>query len=176
MTLRYRLPGLGEASRELEEYTSSLSDDENIADIVVDVALAHVVHLYEIGVIGCRVASQLVNALVELKADTKWLPLKGYEDIFEALESIIAEKVPEAAGYIGLARSRNDHVAAVLRIYARNGLIKVLDEALRLRSTLVGQAKKWLSVPIPGFTHGQVSQVITIGHLLLAYEDALANV
>lgn len=175
--VRYRAPGLGGAPGFVEEYTSSLPWDRHIAVHAVDAMIAHLAALHAAGAIPCSAASAAAWALRRLRGELEsgGLPGRGYEDVFEYIEARVAAEAGPEATWAWLGRSRNDHVAAALRLYARERLLETLDALAGLRGALLDAAGRWASTPMPTFTHGQVAQASTAGHVLAAYEEALAQ-
>jgi len=100
---------------------------------------------------------------------------QGYEDVHEALEDFLLKNVGEEAGWIGLGRSRNDHVATALRLKLRNKLIELLTEINSLRKTLLDKAKEHITTIFPSYTHLQLAQPTTFAHYLTYIEEELAS-
>jgi len=93
------------------------------------------------------------------------------EDIHMATESRLAELVGPAAGRLHTARSRNDQVATDFRLWVRDS-IDAVDAGLRaLQAALVARADEHADSVMPGFTHLQAAQPVTLGHHLMAYYE-----
>lgn len=175
MSPMYRKELLGEAPRSIVEYTSSMDEDRVIAREVVELLLAHVRHLVERGFIPEGPGERITNELLRLVKDPS--PLFGYEaeDVHEALELYLAEKLGRDAGWVGLAKSRNDHVAAAIRLKLKRMLVKLLRELNALRRTLLQVAERTADALMPSFTHAQPAQPTTFAHYLLHIEEVLAT-
>ncbi len=104
----------GSKNDEVIKYTSSIDSDKEIFQEVKLVMKAHVIELYLDKIIDKKISKKILNAINSFNE----LP-EGYEDIHEALEDFIIKNVGEDGGWIGLARSRNDHVATALRLKMR---------------------------------------------------------
>ncbi len=157
-------------------YTSSIDHDHNIYRHVVKVMGAHLIALKEAGVLSRDDYSMIARELVELWHGDPAEVLKGdYEDVFEAIESRLHESIGPKAGWIALGRSRNDHVSAVLRLYTIEALAQVSKTLVNLREKLLDAALKYFNAILPGYTHGQPSQVISGACLFQAYEEALSE-
>jgi len=165
---------IGEGGDLIRRYTSSLEDDVEIAEEVVKVMEAHVKHLAESGAVPKHVAEAVVKTLRELNpAD---LVKDGFEDIHEALEKRLIEKLgEEVGGWVGLGRSRNDHVAAAIRLAALRKTGNLRRVAGRLRCVLAKRALEYADCAMPSFTHFQPAQAITFGHYLLAVDELVAE-
>jgi argininosuccinate lyase len=93
------------------------------------------------------------------------------EDIHMNIESALAEKIGDAAGRLHTARSRNDQVATDFRLYVRDALDALTLELTQLQAALVARAGEHTGSIMPGFTHLQTAQPVTLGHHLLAYVE-----
>ncbi len=97
------------------------------------------------------------------------------EDVHMNIEARLTELIGPAAGRLHTARSRNDQVATDLRLWLR-GAIDRLDLAMRdLQHALIGRAEAEASTVMPGYTHLQIAQPVTLGHHLLAYVEMLGR-
>src|SRR5690606_32483183 len=93
------------------------------------------------------------------------------EDIHMHVEHRLAELIGPAAGRLHTARSRNDQVATDFRLWVR-GAIDQVDAALAaLQAALVARAEQHAADVMPGFTHLQTAQPVTLGHHLMAYYE-----
>jgi argininosuccinate lyase len=97
------------------------------------------------------------------------------EDVHMNIEARLAELIGPAAGRLHTARSRNDQVATDLRLWLR-GAIDRLDLAMRdLQQALIDRAEAEAATVMPGYTHLQIAQPVTLGHHLLAYVEMLGR-
>jgi argininosuccinate lyase len=97
------------------------------------------------------------------------------EDIHMNIEGRLRELIGEAAGRLHTARSRNDQVATDFRLWVRD-TIDGLDQALRdLQAALIDQAEAHAAAVMPGYTHLQAAQPVTLGHHFMAYVEMLAR-
>jgi argininosuccinate lyase len=155
-------------------FLSSLADDARIfeADLAVD--RAHVVMLAEQGIVEPGVAGEILGALDEVEsAGHEALP--AGEDVHEAIETAVIERVGEEGGRMHTARSRNDEVAACLRWRLREDLLDAAETTVRLREVLAGVAAEHTETVMPGYTHLQPAQPTTVAHYLLSYESSVAR-
>ncbi|AKA73976.1 argininosuccinate lyase [Saccharolobus solfataricus] len=160
----------GSEKDEVVNYTSSVDSDREIIEEVKLTMKAHVISLYLTGYLGKETARKILVALNEFKEIGQ-----GYEDIHEALEDFLIKKVGEDAGWIGLGRSRNDHVATALRLRLRNKLIELLTDINSLRKILLDKAKEHITTIFPSYTHLQLAQPTTFAHYLTYIEEELAS-
>ena len=89
------------------------------------------------------------------------------------LEHRLGELIGGAAGRLHTARSRNDQVATDFRLWVRSACRDAAEAIVRLQSVLVARAEEHAETIMPGFTHLQVAQPVTLGHHLLAYAEML---
>jgi len=155
-------------------FLSSLEDDERIfeADLAVD--RAHVVMLAEQDIIDDIVAGEILAALDEIEADGHDALPEG-EDVHEAIESAVIERVGADGGKMHTARSRNDEVATCIRYRLRDDLLETIATVVEARRQFVEMATDHREVVMPGYTHLQPAQPTTVGHWIASYEQALAR-
>jgi argininosuccinate lyase len=94
-----------------------------------------------------------------------------HEDIHLNIEARLAELVGAPAGRLHTARSRNDQVATDFRLWVRNAIDRTEAALRELQSALIDQAEAYADWVMPGFTHLQIAQPVTLGHHLLAYVE-----
>lgn len=95
------------------------------------------------------------------------------EDVHMNIESELTRRIGPTGAKLHTARSRNDQVATDSRLYCRAQIDETLDELRRLQRVLVDKAEENAAIRIPGYTHLQRAQPVTIGHHLLAYVEML---
>ena len=156
------------------EFLSSLSADERIfaADLAVD--RAHVVMLTEQDIVGDEDAAAILAALADIEAAGHGA-LPAGEDVHEAIETAVVERVGPAGGRMHTARSRNDEVAACIRYRLREDLLAALETVVEARERLLASASEEVETVMPGYTHLQPAQPTTVAHWLCSYEGALAR-
>ena len=93
------------------------------------------------------------------------------EDIHMQVESRLRELIGDAAGRLHTARSRNDQVATDFRLWVRGACAQVDTALAGLQAALVERAGEHAESIMPGFTHLQVAQPVTLGHHLMAYYE-----
>ncbi|MFO7832787.1 MAG: argininosuccinate lyase [Halohasta sp.] len=156
------------------DFLSSLAGDERIfaADLAVD--RAHVVMLAEQGIIGDDEAGDILDALAAVETAGHGA-LSGGEDVHEAIESAVIDRVGPDGGKMHTARSRNDEVAACIRYRLRVDLLEAIESTLALREALIDAAAEHTDTLMPGYTHLQPAQPITVGHYLLSYASTVGR-
>jgi argininosuccinate lyase len=137
-------------------------------------SIAHARMLGATGIIEAHDAEAIVEGLSALaeEFEAEGVPVDpALEDIHMTIEAKLAERIGEAAGRLHTARSRNDQVATSFRLWVRDaidGHVVALD---RFIDTLARRAGEEAATILPGFTHLQVAQPVTLGHHLMAYAD-----
>ncbi|HEY2728520.1 MAG TPA: argininosuccinate lyase [Polyangia bacterium] len=137
---------------------------------------AHARMLASVGLISAADAQAIVTGLDqvagELERGERQLDA-ALEDVHMNVESRLIELVGEPARRLHTARSRNDQVATDLRLYARRSAIELVAAIDRARLALARRAREHADTLLPGYTHLQRAQVVTLGHHLLAYAEML---
>lgn len=97
------------------------------------------------------------------------------EDIHMNIESRLAELIGEAAGRLHTARSRNDQVATDFKLWVRDALDQLELDLRQFQSVLINRAADHSATIMPGYTHLQTAQPVTLGHHLLAYVEMIGR-
>lgn len=119
---------------------------------------------------GAAITRGLDQVLREIE-DGAFVFKTELEDIHLNIESRLREIIGDPAGRLHTARSRNDQVATDLRLWLRD-VIDAVDGGLKeLQAALIDRAEEHAASPMPGFTHLQAAQPVTLGHHLLAYVE-----
>lgn len=136
-------------------------------------SVAHARMLGATGIITQEESETLIRGLEKIhEAGPDALPV-DVEDIHTAIEVKLQELVGDVAGKLHTARSRNDQVATATRLYIHNRLHEVIDGLKDLQCELLRQAKEHRDTLMPGYTHQQHAQPITLGFHLMAHFWAL---
>jgi argininosuccinate lyase len=156
------------------DFLSSLADDERIfaADLAVD--RAHVVMLAEQDIVDAEDAAAILDALDDIEA-SGYDALPDGEDVHEAIETAVIERVGPEGGRMHTARSRNDEVAACIRYRLREDVLDLLETVVDARARLLDVAGDHTETVMPGYTHLQPAQPTTVAHWVCSYEEALAR-
>lgn len=151
-----------------EEFISSLKSDKQLLQYEIDSSLAHAIVLQEQKILTNEQALKLISALESLRKQE--IPARGFEDIHEYVESAVTKIAGhDVGGRLHTARSRNDQVATVTRMFCRERLLELGDTMLRLAGTLSRLSEKHAKDPVLSYTHLQQAQVQTLGHHLQSY-------
>jgi argininosuccinate lyase len=156
------------------DYTAGM--DRDLWEFDIAGSIAHARMLGRQGIIPAPDAAAIIAGLEALREQFRrgelvWRP--ELEDIHTHIEVLLRERIGEPAGRLHTARSRNDQVALVNRMAVR-ALCDDAATALRdLIAVICDLAERHAADPMPGYTHVQRAQPITLGHHLLAYGEML---
>ncbi|MFP8953345.1 argininosuccinate lyase [Natrialbaceae archaeon A-arb3/5] len=153
-------------------FLSSLEADRRIFEADLEVDRAHVLMLAEQGIVDDDVAGEILTALDAIEVDGHD-SLPDGEDVHEAIETAVIERIGEEGGKMHTARSRNDEVAACIRYRLREGVLDAIETTLALREALVDVAEAEAETIMPGYTHLQPAQPTTVAHWACSYEAAV---
>ena len=160
----------------VRRFTSSLELDRRIAAHDLRGSIAHARMLGRQGIVPAAEADAIVAALEQLAAELAqgvWsLPAEA-EDVHTAVEQELRSRLGETGGKLHTARSRNDQIALDLRLFVLD-LLDELDTSVRaLGARLLDEAGRHVDTVLPGYTHLQRAQPVSLAHHLLAHLEAL---
>ncbi len=147
-------------------FGQSFRNDLALFDQEIAISIAHAKMLGMCRVIPAAESRRIVSALKAIKPSDLD---PASEDIHAAVESALREKVGDAAGKLHTARSRNDQIATATRLWTRAASKRTQARIKKLQSVILALAAKHSDVPMPGYTHQQRAQPITLGYHLLAH-------
>ena len=152
-------------------FSSSLSFDRRLAPYDLEVSEAHALALEGCGVLLPDETQRIVSALREMKEEIErgTFPFADDEDIHTAVERVLVERLGDSGAKLRAGRSRNDQVAADLRLYLMDASVCINQRLMGLMAAILEQAEANLGAVMPGFTHLQPAQPVLLSHHLLAY-------
>lgn len=153
----------------VDRFGQSIKTDLNFWQEDIIGSVAHARMLGATGIISEDEAQALIDGLEKIHEAGPEALNMDVEDIHSAIEIKLRELVGDVAGKLHTARSRNDQVATAARLYLHNDLLLVLDQLKKLQGTLLELAEKHRDDIMPGYTHQQRAQPITLGFHLLAH-------
>ncbi len=140
-------------------------------------SVAHATMLRDCGIIGGEDATAILGGLERIGEE--WAATDGpphdcdAEDIHMAVEARLAELIGPAAGRLHTARSRNDQVATGFKLWVVGAAERASAALGNLAAGLLDRAADHTRTVLPGFTHLQVGQPITLGHHLMSYHEMI---
>jgi argininosuccinate lyase len=163
-------------SRRVEEYTTSIDLDRRLYAEDIEGSIAHLHMLRAVGLVSGADARAIESGLREIRREfdrNLFVVDPGDEDIHSAVERRLFEIVGEAAGRLHTGRSRNDQVATDLRLYSKRAIRELMLSIALVQEALTRRAEQHRTTLMPGYTHGQRAQVVSLAHHLLAYVEML---
>ena len=156
----------------VDDFHSSISFDQRLYEQDILGSVAHATMLGEQGIIPAEDAAKIVEGLQGILADARegkieWLV--DAEDIHMNVETLLTERIGEAGKRLHTGRSRNDQVALDTRMYAKAACRETESMLEDLLEALLAIAEKHLHTIMPGYTHLQKAQPITLAHHMMAY-------
>jgi len=156
----------------MREINASIPFDKRLWRQDIAASRAHVAMLGKQGIVDPADVEKIDQGLAAIAAEyEKNGPPEDLtlEDIHMTVESRLAELAGPAAGRLHTARSRNDQVATDFRLWVRDAIDAVIAGLDALKASLLIRAEEHASTIMPGFTHLQVAQPVTLGHHLMAW-------
>ena len=166
----------GGVSRAMERINASIDFDRELYRQDIRGSKAHAEMLAATGIISARDKSAITRALARIEKEIaagKFPFSAEHEDIHMNIEARLTKLAGEAGGRLHTARSRNDQVATDLRLWVRDATDSLMEAITELRNALLDQAETHAATVMPGYTHLQTAQPVTVGHHLLAYVEML---
>ena len=156
----------------VDDFHSSISFDQRLAEQDITGSMAHATMLGEQGIIPQGDAEQIVAGLQGILADVKAGKITwrvDAEDIHMNVETLLTERIGEAGKRLHTGRSRNDQVALDTHMYAKLACRETEAMLEELLALLLDIAQENLHTIMPGYTHLQKAQPITLAHHMMAY-------
>ncbi len=160
----------------VNDFNSSIGFDARMYEEDIAGSIAHATMLGECGIISTEDADTIVKGLHELLADIQAGKVEfsaDNEDIHMNVETLLTQRIGKAGKRLHTARSRNDQVAVDLRLYLRKEMAAIKAQILALQQVIVQKALDHQQTVMPGYTHLQRAQPITLAQHLLAYGSML---
>ncbi|MFH1736563.1 MAG: argininosuccinate lyase, partial [Actinomycetota bacterium] len=156
----------------MEEFNASLPFDKRLFTEDITVSAAHGKMLAAMDIITEEEAEAIAKGLKEILKEMEkgaFMFKETDEDIHTAVERALIEKIGPAGGKLRTGRSRNDQAVTDLRLYVQKEIVEVVQFIADLQEVLVNRAEADGAAIMPGYTHLQKAQPITLGHHLMAY-------
>ncbi len=162
----------------MAEINASIDIDKRFAMQDIAASHAHAAMLAAIGVLTAEEANAIRTGLTKIEAEIA----AGYmvwrqelEDIHMHVEARLAELIGEPAKRLHTARSRNDQVATDFRLWVRDAIDQIDAGLVAFQRALLKRAAQHVNTVMPGFTHLQIAQPISLAHHLMAYHEMMAR-
>lgn len=166
----------GGVSSVMERINASISFDKALYRQDIAGSKAHAAMLTQQGILseadGKAISDGLDTILREIESGA-FVFSPALEDIHMNIETRLVELIGDAAKRLHTARSRNDQVATDLRLWVRDAIDQITGSIRDLQLALLDQAEAHVETVMPGYTHLQTAQPVTVGHHLMAYVEML---
>ncbi|WP_242096713.1 argininosuccinate lyase [Sphingomonas sp. CROZ-RG-20F-R02-07] len=162
----------------MREINASIPFDKRLWRQDVAGSKAHVAMLGAQGIVSAEDAATIAAGLDSVAADYAANGVAedlALEDIHMQTEAKLARLIGPVAGRLHTARSRNDQVATDFRLWVRDAIDQVLAALAGFQAALLARADEHAASVMPGFTHLQSAQPVTLGHHLMAYHAMIAR-
>ena len=153
---------------------SSLAIDKQLYKEDFVGSKAHVEMLFKQRIISFKIKNKIIYGLDKIEKEiknNKFIFKNEYEDIHMSIEKRLHEIIGEEAGYLHIARSRNDQVITDFKIWMKVSTIKINDEIDKLIKSIIKLAEKNIDTIMPGFTHLKNAQAVSFAHYLMSYVE-----
>ena len=168
----------GGVSSVMERINASIDFDRELYRQDIAGSKAHAAMLVKTGIISQADGDAIAQGLDQIADEISQGQFEfsaALEDIHMNIETRLAELTGDAAKRLHTARSRNDQVATDLRLWVRDAIDQIDADIKALQASLVDQAETHAATVMPGYTHLQTAQPVTVGHHLLAYVEMLGR-
>jgi argininosuccinate lyase len=162
----------------MREINASIAIDKRLWREDIAASRAHAAMLGNQGILSAEDVDAIDDGLLQVAAEIEAGQLNedpALEDIHMHVAHRLSELIGEAAGRLHTARSRNDQVATGFRLFVRRSIDEAILGIDALESALLARAEQHTADVMPGFTHLQSGQPVTLGHHLLAYREMLVR-
>ena len=162
----------------MREINCSIGVDKRLWQQDIAGSRAHAAMLAKAQIISTEDAAAIDHGLQQVAdeyAAGNLIEDPALEDIHMHVEHRLSEIIGPAAGRLHTARSRNDQVVTDFKLFVRAAIDEVVEAIDALESTLIARAEEHADSIMPGFTHLQSAQPVTLGHHLMAYREMLAR-
>lgn len=158
----------------IARFNASIGFDIELLEYDLSGSVAHAKMLAHTSIISAAEAEQLVTGLEQIRSEYregKFTPGIEAEDVHFAVERRLTEIVGDVGKKLHTARSRNDQVGTDIRLYLREQIKQIRTSIRDFQQALLFHAQNHVETLIPGYTHLQRAQPISLAHHLLAYCD-----
>ena len=162
----------------MREINCSIGVDKRLWPHDIDGSRAHAAMLAKQGVLSAEDAAAIDGGLEKIAAeyaDGGLVEDAALEDIHMHVEHRLGELIGPAAGRLHTARSRNDQVVTDFKLFVRACIDETVAAIDEMEAALLARAEEHAGSIMPGFTHLQSAQPVTLGHHLMAYREMLVR-
>lgn len=167
-----------DTSKAVQQFTQSLDLDWALAPWDIAGSIAHAKMLCSVGLLTADEAKEIMDGLNRIGHEIErgeLLPSEELEDVHMNIESRLIELLGPTGAKLHTGRSRNDQVAVTMRLFLREKLLVLSSAMETLLEVILQRAKDHLYIIVPGYTHLQQAQPISMGHYWMAHFEAFSR-
>ena len=161
-------------SKNFEQFGSSIDIDKRLFEEDILGSIIHTQMLVKQKIINNKRGKKIINGLKKIKKEimnNKFSFNKKYEDIHLNIEKRLFTIIGPDAGYLHIARSRNDQVITDFKLWIKKSTKQIIKNLNDLIKSFLIKSEKNVQTIMPGFTHLKNAQPISFAHYLLAYVE-----
>ena len=161
-----------ETDKNVYLFNASINFDKRLYKQDIEGSIAHATMLSRQGIITEEEKASIVKGLNDIRTELENGSLEiteEYEDIHSFVEAKLTERIGDAGKKLHTGRSRNDQVALDMKLYVRNAVDNTDALVKELQEALLKIMEENLDTYMPGFTHMQKAQPVTLAHHIGAY-------
>jgi len=163
-----------ETSKIFEKIGASIDIDKRLFEEDILGSIIHTQMLVKQKIIDNKKGKKIINGLKKIRNEirkNKFIFDKKYEDIHLNIEKRLFAIIGESAGYLHIARSRNDQVITDFKLWIKKGSDEIINKLNILIKSFLKKSQENIQTIMPGFTHLKNAQPISFAHYLLAYVE-----
>ena len=163
-----------ETSKVFEEIGSSIDIDKRLFAEDILGSIVHTKMLIKQKIISKKIGNKIIYGLKKIEKEIKKNKFnfnKKYEDIHLNIEKRLFAIIGNEAGYLHIARSRNDQVITDFKLWTKKSSIQIINSLNNLIKSFIKKSENNIQTIMPGFTHLKNAQPISFAHYLLAYVE-----
>ena len=163
-----------QTSKIFEKIGASVDVDKRLFEEDIFGSIVHTNMLVKQKIISRKIGKKIINGLKKIRGEirkNKFKFNKKYEDIHLNVEKRLFEIIGENAGYLHIARSRNDQVITDFKLWIKKASNEIINNINDLLVNFIKKSEKNINTIMPGFTHLKNAQPISFAHYLLAYVE-----
>jgi len=162
----------------VQAFTQSLDLDWSLAFYDIEGSLAHARMLGAVGLLSAEELRRIEEGLSRIRDEISsgtFLPSEELEDVHMNIESRLIELLGPAGAKLHTGRSRNDQISVTMRLFLRDRLLRICNGIEALLAVLLERAAHHIDLIVPGYTHLQQAQPISMGHYWMAHFTAFSR-
>lgn len=166
------------ATSSADEFNASIEFDQRLYKEDIAGSIVHAKMLAKQGIISQEEAAKITDALAQIREDIEAGKIEfsiESEDIHMNIETILTERIGDTGKKLHTTRSRNDQVAVDFRLYLKNETAEIDKLLAGLNEALLKLSKEHTDTVMPGYTHLQRAQPVTLAYHLLAYYQMISR-